>query len=271
MPRTKSLLLNFLVIAGLNGCGAQSFPQYSGNYKLVAYSYNDESFKGSKNLPSKLKLTDRMEFRSSYWKHYLRFNFLAANADEAQGNVLVPLQDLVYKNQYAYPNERPDGAALWSEEKVDGGAFCYFQYTYTLYMEPVPEAEILKNVYKTHGDYGYIDPITGVKIVERLKDPGNAGFNDEAFSAWYDSLNINNGITLMLKFSRNLESDLTGCNDNNYLVYDEKNRGNADLVLIYKSTFEDQSTDVRKAGVDEAFEGTGSAKPFFREIVSGIE
>lgn len=251
MTLKNALYAGFVALAGLAGGCSQEYPQYTASMKLAeAPTYSDESFKGEKCWPESLDVKHRMELKSGMWKSMLQIKFDGEDRPEGcptpEGTFLVPLHEIAYKNDSAYPNDSPDGKMITvGPEKYGMGAFCHGHVEYYLSLVATPDYETWKKVYKTHGEWVGIDRGTGMDIYTALFDGAEAGIDEKAKEKWDRELD-EHGMAFTLKITRHINSTTSGCIGGVLPGLG----GGATTVAKYKADEIDQSTDIRKASTD---------------------
>ena len=271
MKKNSLLLASAISLESLLGCGPTEFPQYSGIYKLQSFSYSDPSFVGEKQIPPTLIVVDRMEHIGSYWDHSLLLEFIQKTEDQARGTLALELDDLTRIDHGTLPNDSYNGVEIHQEREVHGtSAFCNYQYLYFLYLETVPNAEMLQNVYPGRGRYIGDDPSTKMPLYESLSHPEEVDFNS---TEWLDAVEDNEGITLNFTFARHLKSEMPSW-ENGYqdCILPSDSRGSESLAFTYHADLENlnDETDIRKEGI-EKIRSDLPGIVFFRGIVSGVK
>ncbi len=253
----------------LSGC-AEEFPQYSGTYKLSSFSHSNPEFQGEQPPPKKMDLIDRMEHYGGIWIHHLKLDFAEP---EAGRNIALRLNNLTNVDRGAWPNNGFNGANIFNEKKVYGtGAFCNYQYQYFLYLESNPSAEILREVYPGQAGFVGNDPTTGMPLYESLHNPKEVELDEAAAEKWQKTIDDNPGIILTFTFTRHLKSERPGWEDGYrdcILPYDP--RGEESLTLIYQSDEENNTVDIRKAGLEDIYHDLVPAETFFTKLISGVK
>lgn len=271
MKKKTLLLAGTLSLESLLGCGSTEFPQYTGRYELRSVSYSDPAFVGEQQMPLTLSLVDSMEHLGSHWNHYLRLEFIPKTEDQANGALLLKLDDLARIDRGAWPNNWYNGAEVYQERIVYGtSAFCNYQYFYFLYLETVPPVEVLQNVYPGKGKYIGEDPVTKMPLNESLARPEEVEFDA---TKWYDAVEENEGITLYFTFVRHLRSKLPGWDDGyNDCILPSDNRDSESLTFTYHADSEylNDEMDMRK-GRREEIKADQPGIVFFKKVVSDVK
>lgn len=268
MNNKKALLLSSLLsLETLLGC-SERFPQYSGEFKLQNSSYSNSKFAGKKRLPWDFKVIHRMKYIPNVWDDRLRFEFSSQNQEiEISGAVIFDLENLTRDKESTFPQPQFKGQQIHAEKEYYGGAFCNYQYQYHAFAILTPGEQELKKVYPEQGEYLYTEP-SGMPLYESF-NPDKFEPDQKAIDGWYDTIeNYGGKITLDLYISRDIKSDLSGCDSQSYLPYDT--RGKESLRALYYSIKLDDEEDHR-IGFDQLLDNSIPSIDLFKEVISEVK
>jgi len=251
------------------------FPQYSGLYVLEEAVESEEGVAGTLKPPRYLRVTHRMEFTGSYFRHVLGFQAVPYDLNEANGQFSGELARLLHTGHGVFPQPADfSGTPFRPSKPIDEshGAFCNLNsYEYRAAIPPgalVPDPELLKKVYPRHSDkpedwtgpevYGS-DPEEGKILIESAED---SVIDEAAVAEWNRQLADNGGMTLTLTFSKHTDGTFSGCEPGEaYFTEAEYDTGTLTLRYRAQPGAEDNAEDIREAPMEDAVEGSGGSLP----------
>ena len=269
MKQSTMLLAGICCLESLLGCSETKIPQYSGNYQLIeTAAYSNPSFVGEKSLPWDLTIIHRMNYNAAAWDDRLRLEFSPKNSEkEIGGAVVFDFENLTRYSESSFPQEHFKGELIHSEHKQYGGTFCNYQYQYYAFAIVSPMENQLQKVYPERGQYLYTEP-SGMPIYETF-DPDQFEPDEEMIDEWYEAIENNDDkIKLELFISRNILDDVSGCDSESYLPYD--NRSKASLKAVYYSTELHDKEDPR-FGFDQLLDDSIQPIDLFKEVISEVK
>lgn len=284
MQTSKLLLIAAaFLLPMIQGCflevRKESYPQYSGTYKLVSSVLvsegrrtNSDKLPNGAPFPKILKITHRMIWAGHYWQHHLGFAADELGTFKAELANLMGYENVVQSTGQAdlpgadfLPHKDPvtSNGTTTSSENI--ATFCtFYGYDYKVYIgygSITPDPKLLKKIYyeKTYTSAGSGASVPGgpAGTVPEKINPNEPPIDHGEAAKWYMELAKRPAeITISVGKLRN--ASYSGCNDVDTVTgksisifpLSDRDKDLAEILLTYRMSIDDvdDSVDLRDAG-----------------------